>query len=46
VLDGRRLGVPSAARTSSGAWTLATGVGGSVLLLLLLAYFGVFPPVW
>ena len=46
VLDGRRPGVPSAARTSSGAWTLATGVGGSVLLLLLLAYFGVFPTVW
>lgn len=43
ILDGRRLGVPSAARSPAGAWTLATAVGGSVVLLLMLAYFGVFP---
>jgi dienelactone hydrolase len=46
VLDGRRRGVPSAARTVGGAWTLATAVGGSAVLLLVLGYFGVFPSLW
>lgn len=43
VADGRRAGTPSAAVSRAGEWTIATAVGGSVLLLLLLAYFGVFP---
>ncbi len=43
ILDGRRHGVPPAARSVAGAWTLATAVAGSVLLLLMLAYFAVFP---
>lgn len=43
ILDGRRLGVPSAARTVGGAWTLASAVGGSGVFLLMLAYFAVFP---
>ncbi len=43
ILDGRRRGVPSAARNRVGAWCLATAVGGSALVLLLLGYFGVFP---
>jgi dienelactone hydrolase len=46
ILDGRRRSVPAASRTPGGGWTLATAVGGSVLLLLLLAYFGVFPVPW
>ncbi|WP_308121826.1 alpha/beta hydrolase family protein [Actinotalea ferrariae] len=45
ILDGRRLRAEPAARTAAGEWTLATAVGGAVLLLLTLAYFGVFPPV-
>lgn len=45
ILDGRRLRAEPAARTVAGEWTLATAVGGSVLLLLNLAYWGVFPPV-
>lgn len=43
ILDGRRRGAVPAARGTAGEWTLAGGVGGSVMLLLLLAYFGVFP---
>lgn len=43
IFDGRRRGVAPAALTQGGAWTLATAVGGSVVLLLMLAYFGVFP---
>lgn len=46
VLDGRRRGTEAAARTPAGAWTLATAVGGSAMLLLLLAYFGAFPVLW
>ncbi len=45
ILDGRRLRAEPAARTVAGEWTLATGVGGAVVLLLSLAYWGVFPPV-
>lgn len=45
MIDGRRLRAEPAARTLAGEWTLATAVGGSVLLLLSLAYWGVFPPV-
>lgn len=43
ILDGRRRGVPAAARDGAGAWCLATAVGGTAIVLLLLAYFGVFP---
>jgi dienelactone hydrolase len=43
ILDGRKRGVSPAARSQAGAVTLATAVGGSVLLLGMLAYFGVFP---
>lgn len=46
VLDGRRHGGVPAARTTGGAWILASAVGGSVMLFLLLAYFGVFPALW
>ncbi|WP_188037217.1 prolyl oligopeptidase family serine peptidase [Actinotalea sp. JY-7885] len=44
VLDARRPGAEPAARTVTGEWTLATGVAGSAVLLLMLAYWGVFPP--
>lgn len=43
MIDGRRRGAVSAARTLAGEWTLATGVGGAAALLLALAYWGVFP---
>jgi dienelactone hydrolase len=43
VLDGRRRGVGSAARTVAGEWMLACSVGGSAALLVSLAYWGVFP---
>ena len=43
ILDGRRRGVPSAVRNGAGAWYLASAFGGSTAILLLLAYFGVFP---
>ena len=46
ILDGRRLGALSAARTQAGRWTLASAVGGSVVLLCNLAYWGVFPALW
>lgn len=46
ILDGRRRGEQPAARGTAGEWTLATGVGGSTTLLVLLAYWGVFPPFW
>jgi uncharacterized protein len=46
ILDGRRRGGVPAALSPSGEVTLATAVGGSVMLLLLLAYWGVFPPFW
>lgn len=46
ILDGRRRGTTSAARTRAGEWTLASAVGGSSALLLFLAYAGVFPTLW
>ena len=46
VLDGRRFGAVSAARTPAGEWTLSTAVGGSVALIVMLAYWGVFPTIW
>lgn len=46
VLDGRRRGGVPAALTAGGEASLASAVGGSVMLLLLLAYWGVFPPFW
>jgi dienelactone hydrolase len=46
VLDGRRRGAVSAATNAAGAWTLASTVSSSVLMLLVLAYFGVFPTLW
>jgi dienelactone hydrolase len=46
ILDGRRRGAVPAARSAAGAWTLASTVGSSVLMLLVLAYFGVFPTLW
>ena len=46
MADGRRSDGVRAARTPAGEWTLAAAVGGSVMLLLLLAYFGVFPVPW
>lgn len=46
ILHGRRHGEQEAARTTAGEWTLACGIGGSVVLLLALAYWGVFSPLW
>ena len=46
VLDGRRRGSPSAARTGAGEVTLATAVTASVALIVMLAYWGVFPILW
>ena len=46
MLDGRRSGGTPAARSVAGEWTLASAVGGSVMLLVVLAYFGVFPAPW
>ena len=46
ILDGRRLGALPAARNEAGRWTLAGAVGGSVVLLVNLAYWGVFPALW
>jgi dienelactone hydrolase len=46
MLDGRRRGGVPAALSPSGEVTLAFAVGGSVMMLLLLAYWGVFPPFW
>ena len=43
ILDGRRRGVASAARDRVGEWYLASAFGGSSMILVLLAYFGVFP---
>jgi dienelactone hydrolase len=43
ILDGRRRGVPSAARDGVGRAYLASALGGSTMLALLLAYFSVFP---
>lgn len=43
VVDRRRRRAEPAALTPAGEWTLATGVGGSVMLLLSLAYWGVLP---
>lgn len=43
MVDGRRHNVVSAARTPAGALTLGSAVAGSGVLLLMLAYFGVFP---
>lgn len=43
ILDGRRRGVASATRDRAGAWYLALAFGGSSTILVLLAYFGVFP---
>ena len=43
ILDGRRRGVAPAARDRAGAWYLASAFGGSSTILVLLAYFGVFP---
>nr|WP_297426863.1 alpha/beta hydrolase [uncultured Actinotalea sp.] len=46
MLDGRRRGGVPAATSVAGEVTLASAVGGSVMMLLLLAYWGVFPPFW
>lgn len=46
ILDGRRAGTAPAARTAVGRWTLATSVAGTGMVLLVLAYFGVFPMFW
>lgn len=43
ILDGRRRGFPSAARSRTGVFYLGSTFGGSGLILLLLSYFGVFP---
>lgn len=46
MIDGRRRGGVPAALSAAGEVTLASAVGGSVMMLLLLAYWGVFPPFW
>ena len=46
ILDGRRRGAVSAATNAAGGWTLASTVSSSVVMLLVLAYFGVFPTLW
>lgn len=43
MLDGRRRGGTPAARDAVGRWTLGCAVGGSAVLLVWLAYWGVFP---
>lgn len=43
ILDGRRRGGTPAARDAVGRWTLGCAVGGSAVLLVWLAYWGVFP---
>ena len=43
TLDGRRRGAVPAVTNAAGAWTLASTVSSAVLMLLILAYFGVFP---
>lgn len=43
ILDGRRRRVQAAARSAAGVWTLVTAGGGAVALILVLAYFAVFP---
>ena len=45
VLDGRRRRGIRASRNRAGAWLLVGNVGGSVLLLTLLSYWNVFPPL-
>lgn len=46
IRDGRRRGGVRAARTTVGEWTLASAVAGSTMLLVSLAYWGVFPALW
>lgn len=46
IRDGRRRGGVRAALDQAGEWTLSSAVGGSVMLLLALAYWGVFPAPW
>lgn len=46
MVDGVKAGTPAAALTWQGWVTLGGSLLGSGLLLLLLGYFGVFPPVW
>ena len=46
VLDGRRFGAVSAARSPAGEWTLSSAVGGSLALIVMLSYWGVFPTIW
>lgn len=46
MIDSAKADVPAAALTWQGWVTLGGSLLGSGLLLLLLAYFGVFPPVW
>ncbi len=45
VLDGRRRRGIRASRNRAGAWLLLGNVSGSLLLLSLLAYWNVFPPL-
>lgn len=46
VVDGRRAGGARATRSPAGRWVLAAVVSGSLLLLVQLAYWGVFPALW
>ena len=46
MVDSAKPDTPAAALTWQGWVTLAGSLIGSGLLLLLLGYFGVFPPVW
>lgn len=45
VLDGRRRSGRPATRSASGRWCLAANLLGSGVLLVLLAYWNVFPPL-
>jgi dienelactone hydrolase len=46
MLDGRRRGSAPAAHTASGEVTLVSAMSGSLALLVMLAYWGVYPILW
>ncbi|HEY3438027.1 MAG TPA: acyl-CoA thioester hydrolase/BAAT C-terminal domain-containing protein [Actinotalea sp.] len=46
MLDGRRRGSAPAAHTASGELTLVSAMSGSLALLVMLAYWGVYPILW
>ena len=43
ILDGRRGAPGPSARTVAGEWTLAACIGGGLMLIVQLAYWGIYP---